>query len=95
MVHGLRGRRSNRRLEEETARRAVEAVRQQYPDFGPTLAAEYLHKNLGISLSRETLRRLLIREGIWKAKPRRLRKVHVWRPRRSCQGELAQWDTSG
>lgn len=94
VVHGLRGQRSNRRLQEEMAARAVAAVRTQYADFGPTLAAEYLAKDVGITLSRETLRRLLIREGIWKAKPRKLREVHVWRPRRSCRGELIQWDTS-
>lgn len=94
VVHGLRGRQSNRRLKEETAQQAVETVRQQYADFGPTLAAEYLHKDRQIAMSRETLRRLLIEAGIWTVKPRRVREVHVWRPRRSCQGELAQWDTS-
>lgn len=94
VMHGLRGKRSNRRLAEETAGKAVEAVQREYGDFGPTLAAEYLGKDLKISLSRETLRQLLIREGIWKGKPRRIREVHVWRPRRSCRGELVQWDTS-
>lgn len=94
VVHALRGRRSQRRLKEETAQRAVEAVQRQYQDFGPTLAAEYLAKDLQINLSRETLRQLLIREGCWKAKPRQIREVHVWRPRRSCWGEMVQWDTS-
>ncbi|MGD0578327.1 MAG: ISNCY family transposase [Bryobacteraceae bacterium] len=94
VVHGLRGRRSNRRLKEETAQQAVEAVRRQYRDFGPTLAAEYLRKDLQLQVSRETLRQLLLRAGIWKAKPRQVREVHVWRPRRSCRGELVQWDTS-
>jgi hypothetical protein len=94
VVHGLRGGRSNRGLPGETATRAVEAVKKEYRDFGPTLAAEYLYKDLGLELSRETLRQLLIRDGIWKAKPRRVSEVHVWRPRRSCLGELIQWDTS-
>jgi hypothetical protein len=94
VVHGLRNRRSNRRMNEDTAARAVAAVKRDYGDFGPTLAAEYLEKDLKIQLSRETLRRLLIREGIWKAKPRRVKAVHVWRARRSCRGELVQWDTS-
>src|ERR1019366_2784460 len=67
VVHGLRGKRSNRGIAEETATKAVEAVRREYRDFGPTLAAEYLGKDLNISLSRETLRQLLIREGLWKA----------------------------
>jgi len=90
VVHGLRGRRSNRRLTDETAAKAVEAVKKDYRDFGPTLAAEYLRKDLSLTLSRETLRQLLIREGAWTAKPRRISEVHVWRPRRSCRGELLQ-----
>src|ERR1700688_4105416 len=94
VVHGLRGRRSNRGVAEETETKAVEAVKREYRDFGPTLAAEYLDKDLQISLSRETLRQLMIREGIWKAKTQKISEVHVWRPRRSCQGELVQWDTS-
>ena len=94
VVHGLRGKRSNRGLAEEIARQAVEAVSRDYRDFGPTLAAEYLDKDLKMEMSRETLRRLLIREGIWQAKARRISEVHVWRPRRSCRGELIQWDTS-
>lgn len=94
VVHALRGRRSNRRLKEELAQRAVEAVRERYRGFGPTLAAEYLKKDERIALSRETLRQLLIGAGLWHAQPRRIREIHQWRPRRSCQGELVQWDTS-
>jgi transposase len=94
VAHGLRNRRSNRRVKEETATKAVEAVKRDYRDFGPTLAAEYLKKDLDVELSRETLRQLLIQEGIWKAKPQKIREIHVWRPRRSCRGELIQWDTS-
>jgi transposase len=94
VMHGLRGRQANRRLKAEVAAKAVEAVRRDYEDFGPTLAAEYLEKDVGIQLSRETLRQLLIRAGVWKPKARKVSQVHVWRPRRSCWGELLQWDTS-
>jgi predicted DNA-binding protein (UPF0251 family) len=94
VVHALRNRRSNRRLGDEVAKQAIKEVKGNYRDFGPTLAAEYLKKDLSIEISRETLRQLLIREGVWEAKPRKVRQVHVWRPRRSCRGELIQWDTS-
>jgi hypothetical protein len=94
VVHGLRNRRSNRRVKDEKAAQALDAVKRDYSDFGPTLAAEYLRRDLGLELSRETLRQLLIREGLWKAKPQKIGEVHVWRPRRSCRGELVQWDTS-
>ena len=94
VMHGLREQASNRRLGEETAAKAVAAVKRDYRDFGPTLASEYLARDLGVTVSRETLRQLLIRDGAWKASPRKVTKVHVWRPRRSCRGELVQWDTS-
>lgn len=94
VVHSLRGRRSNRRVEEETARRATAAIQEDYRDFGPTLAAEYLKRDRNIELSRETVRQLMIGAGLWKAKARKVSEVHVWRPRRSCRGELVQWDTS-
>src|SRR5207247_10358195 len=32
--------------------------------------------------------------GLWKSRPRAMRKKHCWRERRSCCGELVQWDTS-
>src|SRR5258708_5260353 len=32
--------------------------------------------------------------GLWKSRPRKVRKKHCWRERRSCCGELVQWDTS-
>ncbi len=94
VVHGLRGQRSNRRLPEEITKKAVAVMGEHYHDFGPTLAAEYLEKEQGIKLSRDTLRRLLIGAGLWEAKPKQVREVHQWRPRRSCSGELVQWDTS-
>lgn len=94
VMHGLRDRASNRRLGKDTAAKAVAAVKRDYSDFGPTLAAEYLARDLGVTVSRETLRQLLIRDGAWKASPRKVTEVHVWRPRRSCRGELVQWDTS-
>ena len=94
VAHGLRGRASNRRLEEETAARAVEAIERRYRDFGPTLAAEYLRKDERLVISRESLRQLMMQRCIWRAKPRKLGAAQVWRPRRSCRGELVQWDTS-
>src|SRR5436309_1212575 len=38
VVHGLRGRVSNRRLPEKVRRQALKLVQAQYRDFGPTLA---------------------------------------------------------
>ncbi len=46
VVHGLRKRPSNRKIAEAVRQRAIELVRSEYSDFGPTLASEYLSENL-------------------------------------------------
>lgn len=95
VVHGLRGRPSNRKLPEETRRQALAIVKKpEWHDFGPTFASEQLAKLHKIEVSDETLRGWMIEAGMWQSKPQRLREVHPWRPRRRGFGELVQWDTS-
>jgi DNA-binding Lrp family transcriptional regulator len=92
--HRLRGKVSNRKIARKVQQKAVKIVRAEYGDFGPTLAAEYLGEQHDIAVGKETLRQWMIEEGLWKPKVAKVESVHVWRPRRSCQGELVQWDTS-
>ena len=63
-------------------------------DFRPTFAREQLAKRHQIQVSKETVRKWMIADGVWQSRGRKLREVHVWRPRRSHYGELVQWDTS-
>jgi len=95
VAHGLRGLPSNRKLSADTEQAAVAILsRPVYRGFGPTLAAEYLAKEHGIEVSRETVRQWMIKAKLWRAHKQRIEKVHEWRPRRSRYGELVQWDTS-
>lgn len=94
LVHGLRGRASNRALKPERREEIVRLYREHYGDFGPTLAAEHLAERHGLRLSRETVRKELVKAGLWEARPRKVKKAHVWRERRRMRGELVQWDTS-
>jgi transposase InsO family protein len=95
VVHGLRGKPSNRRMEASTEKEAIKILSAPvYQGFGPTLAAEYLEKKHGIEASKETVRQWMIRGKLWRAKKEQIKQVHVWRPRRSRLGELVQWDTS-
>src|ERR1700674_5004102 len=95
LVHALRGRRSNRKLDEKTKQKALEILsRDVYRGFGPTLAAEYLARKHNIHAGRETLRTWMIEGTLWRASRQRVDKIHQWRPRRSRVGELVQWDTS-
>jgi hypothetical protein len=95
VVHGLRGRPSNRKIEEKIEREAVKILSAAvYQGFGPTLAAEYLENKHGIEASKETVRQWMMRSKLWRGKKARAKDVHTWRPRRSRFGELVQWDTS-
>ena len=95
VVHGLRGRPSNRELAEATRRQTLAILKKpEWHDFGPTFASEQLAKLHKIEVSDETLRGWMIEAGMWQSKPPKLGEVHAWRPRRSGFGELVQWDTS-
>jgi transposase len=94
LVSRQRGRASNNRLAEADRARIVALLRDRYPDFGPTLAAEKLLEREGISVSRETVRRLQIEAKLWRPKRRRVKRVFQVRERRPRFGELVQIDGS-
>lgn len=93
LLHGLRGKPSNRRYDEQQLQQAVELVKQYYPDFGPTLAAEKLRERHGLQVSRERLRQAMIAAGLWEPKPRKAT-ARQWRERKACWGQLVQMDAS-
>ena len=95
VVHGLRGKPSNRRIQESIEQEAVKILSTRaYQGFKPKLAAEYLDQKHGIKASKETVRKWMIGGKLWRAKTEKVKQVHLWRPRRSRCGELVQWDTS-
>jgi|HubBroStandDraft_3_1064219.scaffolds.fasta_scaffold48967_1 transposase len=95
VVHGLRGRASNRKLSVNTQQQALVILREpNWHDFGPTFASQQLAKLYQIQVGKETLRRWMSEAGMWQPGSRKIQEVHGWRPRRSGFGELVQWDTS-
>ena len=69
-------------------------LREKYPDFGPTLAAEKLAEAQAIVVSRETVRAIQIDLGLARVRRRRAQRVHSPRERRPRFGELIQIDGS-
>lgn len=95
VIHGLRGRASQRKLPEAKREQIVAILsREVYRGFGPTLASEYLRDKHGVKMGREALRQIMIGAGLWRARRQKVEAVHQWRARRSCRGEMVQWDTS-
>jgi len=98
LVHRSAGKPSNRARPAKERQRIIGLVRKHYSGgpgerFGPTLAAEHLAEDHGISVDAETLRRWMLAAGLWtrerKRKPYRQRRV-----RRAHFGELVQMDGS-
>ena len=94
LISKKRGRPSNRRTAASVRTAALRVVRQNYADFGPTLAAEKLAAEHGFAFSGETLRKWMIEDGLWLDRKQRQKRVHQPRPRRDCVGELVQVDGS-
>ena len=92
LVHGLRGKPSNRRHDPTFRAQVLRAYRQRYSDFGPTFACEKLADEK-LHVSPETLRSWLLAEGLWQ-RQRRRDPHRQRRPRRACFGERVQMDTS-
>ena len=95
VIHKLRGRLSNRKTGGKTREKVIRILSEEvYRDFGPTLASEYLANKHDIRIGREALRQVMISVGLWRARGQKVEAAHQWRERRSCRGELIQWDTS-
>lgn len=94
LVSWKRGRPSNRDFGGDMRARVLALVREHYHDFGPTLVAEYLAERHAITLSHETLRKWMIKAGLWKDRDARRPRPYQPRYRRDCRGELIQIDGS-
>ena len=95
LIHRLRGKASNHRLDPKILERAIAILRQPlYAGFGPTFANEKLRlAPHHLVLSTPLLRRGMIEAGLWKAH-RKGSRHRAWRQRRDCVGMLVQLDGS-
>ena len=95
VIHGNRGKESNRRISNEKNKEIKEIVKDKYYDFGPTFASEKLEENHQIKIGKERLRQLMIEWNLWKPKPRKKNKEYRrWRERKEQYGEMEQFDGS-
>lgn len=95
LIHKQRGKPSHHRLPEKDRAKIAFLLKEKYPDFGPTFAAEKLLELHKIDHDPKTIRAIQVREGLWK--PRRSKtkdERRSWRQRRSAYGEMLQFDGS-
>lgn len=94
VIHKNKGRPSNNKtVSKEDKKRIIELYKSKYEGFRPTFYAEQLAENENINYSRETIRKILAEDNIYKVKKRKERHREQ-RERRACRGELIQVDGS-
>jgi transposase len=94
LISKHRGRQGNHCLKEAVKKKALDALKNKYKGFGPTLAHEKLIEKEKLKLSVESVRQLMIAEELWKVRKVKKVVVHQLRERRACLGELVQIDGS-
>jgi len=94
LVSRQRGKPGNRKLAEEIRAHINKFIKDPlYEDFGPTLLAEKLLEFEGITISKETMRQIMIEESLHKPKVRK-KKIHPPRERKERVGDMVQIDGS-
>jgi transposase len=94
LVSKQRGRPSNHQLDPKVKQKARALIQARYADFGPTLTHEKLTEVHQLSLSPETVRRIMIADDLWQPHRAKPVQVHPLRTRRARRGELVQIDGS-
>ena len=93
LTHKGRGRPSPKRWSDDEQTLTIELLKSEWRGFGPTFTAEKLKEIYGISISDETVRKMMIKEGLWRPGKRR-NKHRSWRERKKMIGVLVQLDGS-
>ena len=94
LVSKRRGQPSNNQLPAGVKAQARKLIAQHYADFGPTLAHEKLTEVHHLTLSVETVRKLMVADDHWEARRPNKPERHHLRQRRPRRGELVQMDGS-
>lgn len=94
VVHGLKGKVGNHKLDDTIKNKVIEAIKEKYSDFKPTFATEKLQENQILVPSSQTVRRWMTEVGLWKTHKQKQVEYRAWRPRKDYYGELQQFDGS-
>jgi hypothetical protein len=94
LIHGNRGKLSNRRIPDKERQKIAGLLHKFYPDFGPTLAMEKLAELHNLKRDKGTIRSILISEKLWQPRQKKKEQHRRWRQRKASEGEMIQYDGS-
>lgn len=95
LIHGLRGRKGSHCIDPKLKKKALDLLKgkEEYEDLKPTFASETLEKRHNLKIKPDTLRNVMIEEGLWK--PKKRKPSHKERRERMENfGEMVQLDGS-
>ncbi len=95
ILHKLRWKESNHKVDKLKYEKALKIIKENYHDYGPTLASEKLEENHWIIIKSWTLRLRMIEAWIYEYKARKKTITqYLARPRKESFWELVQYDWS-
>ncbi len=95
LIHGNRGKSSNRKIPIKKREKIVRLLHKRYSDFGPTFASEKLAEIHRIVYDQKTIRHIMIEENLWTPRKEKKKSIHhAWRKRKDSYGEMLQFDGS-
>lgn len=94
LIHGNRGRKSNRRIRDKERSKIIRLLHERYSDFWPSHASEKLNEIHGIKHDAKTIRAIMIEEELWEPRHKKRSEHREWRQRRAHFGEMQQFDGS-
>lgn len=94
VIHKLKGKPSNNRINQYVKQEVLLVVEENYSDFKPGFASEKIRERHGAQVSDETMRLWMAERGLWKIHRQKQIKYRSWRPRKESFGELMQFDGS-
>ena len=94
LIHGNRGKSSNRRMPERERQQIINLLHQCYSGFKPTHTSEKLAEVHGIKKDPKTIRQIMIGEELWIPRKQKKPDYRSSRPRKEHYGEMEQFDGS-
>ncbi|MEI6887541.1 MAG: ISNCY family transposase, partial [bacterium] len=96
IIHGLTGKVGNHRSNyyDEIEEEVVALYKKKYPQFSPTLFAEYLNDDEHIKITHDKVREILIRKNLWKSHKRKREQLRYRRIPKEHMGDMIQYDGS-
>lgn len=95
LIHGNRGKASNRRISAKEKQNIIILLHRHYYDYGPTFASEKLATSHRLKRDPKTIRQIMIEQKLWQPKKKKNgSEYRAWRQRKANYGEMVQFDGS-